>query len=947
MIGGGRLHDRRGRASGRPSKARRRGRRRRRRRARRGSPGPRCRARRPAGRGGARRDGGWPSRRAPSMGGSSRVPPSGGGGGGGGCAAARPRIGGRPADVLRTRAARGGRPSARGRGSRGGRASLTGQVVPGDREDRVRPRLGPARISRESAVHGPVRAAGPDVGQLVGQVVGHARALGRARSSACAGPPGGRAPPRRARRGRRPPRARPAAPPSSRTRSQSSSATRLGPVATGRLTPRAAGTGRRRRGSGRPRRRRRRTRAAPPAAAALARRARASPGAPSRPRSGTDGSRRCGWLSAVAAAAPSAPPLGCAGAGGGGGAGGAGAARRPPRRRRAAPLLADARRPRARAGAAAASAARSRRGATAAPWAAWRRPRRAPRGGRPGSRGRARRGSRAAGPTRRRAPAARPGEAQVLAAGGDVARAEHHQQAGGLAQAQRRAGRRGARDPAGGSPAARSHRPISASSPPLRDEVVRLPGGDPRDLLVAARAGAVGEHPRHVPRPARRPDRGLVERRPAAAAVARAPELLERGEALPAVGLVGVPPQRAQPLAGGHPQAVEHAARARRRAARGAGPAAPAGPWPRRARAAGRAPSCRRRATRPLSAHHGTAAERIDAGGDPLDQLLDGHVGARGLDPLLHQVHRQQGGVGLAPAAVGQPGGDQPRRGGRVDQLGRVALAVGQQARPPWPACRARPPSGGPATRPSGLYQPSPKTSWLVWTPIGSPAGRNSTDTASLSGAGRITRPRRCTKTRSEVVGARCITTAARVSSQPSVSRSALQRTSMRSEREVEEHPLQLARRGLARHRGGAHPALGELLGQRVGLGDGRRVGDAGQLEGLEVLHPDVGAGAVPAGPVEGAAEAGLVEVAAHPGDVGEVEGALDAQRAQRAEDAALDGRHPVEGRGDRAEDLLDVPGRGGAGGGEADDDRVARPGRAACASGRRAWRGPRRRSGA
>ena len=72
-----------------------------------------------------------------------------------------------------------------------------------------------------------------------------------------------------------------------------------------------------------------------------------------------------------------------------------------------------------------------------------------------------------------------------------------------------------------------------------------------------------------------------------------------------------------------------------------------------------------------------------------------------------------------------------------------------------------------------------PKRSWLVCTPMGSPAGRNSTDTASFSGAGRITRPSRCTTTRSLVVGARCITTDARVSSQPSVSRSALHSTSI------------------------------------------------------------------------------------------------------------------------------------------------------------------------
>ena len=95
---------------------------------------------------------------------------------------------------------------------------------------------------------------------------------------------------------------------------------------------------------------------------------------------------------------------------------------------------------------------------------------------------------------------------------------------------------------------------------------------------------------------------------------------------------------------------------------------------------------------------------------------------------------------------------------------------------------------------------------------------------------------------------------------------------------------------------------------------------------GPKVLGPDVGAGLVPQRPVQRAPEARLVEVAAHPHDVREVDGTLDAEAAKRSEDAALDRLEPVEGRGHRAEHLLHVAGGGGGRRGEAGERRVLRP---------------------
>ncbi len=193
------------------------------------------------------------------------------------------------------------------------------------------------------------------------------------------------------------------------------------------------------------------------------------------------------------------------------------------------------------------------------------------------------------------------------------------------------------------------------------------------------------------------------------------------------------------------------------------------------------APSWRRRATSPLSAHHGTAA----SGSTPA--VTSSMSSSTVTSWAAASTHSSMSVTGSsAGSASRQPPSTSPAaiRPGAAAGLTSLAEPPFWSARS-CAACASfprSPVSGGPATRPSGLYQPRPKTSWLVCTPIGSPTGRNSTDTASLSGAGRITRPRRCTKTRSEVVGARCMTTEARVSSHPSVSRSALQRTSMRSE---------------------------------------------------------------------------------------------------------------------------------------------------------------------
>ena len=204
-----------------------------------------------------------------------------------------------------------------------------------------------------------------------------------------------------------------------------------------------------------------------------------------------------------------------------------------------------------------------------------------------------------------------------------------------------------------------------------------LPGGDPRDLLVAPGPGAVGEPAGDVPRPARSPGGGLVEGRPAPAPVARAPELLQRRQPLPVPRLVGVPPQRPQPLARGHPQPVEHlAGHAVGQGApqvglheQGCGPGAPE----RLVGAVVQAPG-----HEPGEGPPGDRGKGIHTARDAVEQLVHRDVRGGGLDPLLHERVRQQRRIRLAPSAVGQPGGDQPRGGGRVDQLGRLALALGQ-----------------------------------------------------------------------------------------------------------------------------------------------------------------------------------------------------------------------------------------------------------------------------
>ena len=58
------------------------------------------------------------------------------------------------------------------------------------------------------------------------------------------------------------------------------------------------------------------------------------------------------------------------------------------------------------------------------------------------------------------------------------------------------------------------------------------------------------------------------------------------------------------------------------------------------------APSCRRRATRPLSAHQGTAASGSIPTGDEVDAARPRSRRRRRLDPLLHERDRQQRGVG-------------------------------------------------------------------------------------------------------------------------------------------------------------------------------------------------------------------------------------------------------------------------------------------------------------
>ncbi len=190
-------------------------------------------------------------------------------------------------------------------------------------------------------------------------------------------------------------------------------------------------------------------------------------------------------------------------------------------------------------------------------------------------------------------------------------------------------------------------------------------------------------------------------------------------------------------------------------------------------------PSCRRRATRPLSAHQGTAAS------GSMPELMMSISSSTVTSAPAAWTHSSMRLIGSsAGSAARQPPSARPAAISPGAAAGFTSFAASPSFSARSAAALASlprsPPSGGPATRPRGLYQPSPNTSWLVCTPICSPAGRNSTDTASFSGAGRMTRPRRCTKTRSEVVGARCITTEARVSSQPSVSRSALHSTSMR-----------------------------------------------------------------------------------------------------------------------------------------------------------------------
>ena len=184
------------------------------------------------------------------------------------------------------------------------------------------------------------------------------------------------------------------------------------------------------------------------------------------------------------------------------------------------------------------------------------------------------------------------------------------------------------------------------------------------------------------------------------------------------------------------------------------------------------------RATTPDSAHHACAPR----GSNP--PVTFSATSAHPVSTAAASTHSSITPTGMSPGSASR----HPPSAKPFTSALALARGLTRLARPPscsastaaaWANLPRSPPSGGPATRPSGLYQPSPNRSCEVCTPMGSPAGRNSTDTASFSGAGRMTRPRRCTNTRSLVVGARCITTAARVSSQPSVSRSALHSTSM------------------------------------------------------------------------------------------------------------------------------------------------------------------------
>ena len=390
---------------------------------------------------------------------------------------------------------------------------------------------------------------GDPVAQLVGQAGAgrRARALRRRR-------PGARARPRRARR------------------------RRVGLLAAPPCAPRACGPA--------PRARRRRP--------AIDRRGRSRLGGP---RGGAGGAPS----DAVAGARAPAPAAAAAGAGR--------SPRRPARasRRRAAPRRGAGRASALAAGAPSGPALRRRRRRRRRRTGAWRRPRRRPGGAArprrppraPGSRGkrarsafqarrrqqglrlhrahrgpqrpagvrrsrgRARRGARAAAAHPPAAAAARPARRRCsLRAGTSPGPSITSSRAAWPSRSARLAVLGRGTGSGGGSPAARSQMPDerqlaavarSGGAPPRRRSARppgcgpgRVPSASPRDTSQA-QLGAQ--------------ERGLVERRPAAAAVARAPELLERRQPLPAAGLVGVPPQRPQPLARGHAQAVEHLAR--------------------------------------------------------------------------------------------------------------------------------------------------------------------------------------------------------------------------------------------------------------------------------------------------------------------------------------------------------------------------------------------------
>ena len=354
-------------------------------------------------------------------------------------------------------------------------------------------------------------------------------------------------------------------------------------------------------------------------------------------------------------------------------------------------------------------------------------------------------------------------QAQVLAADGHVARAEDHQQAGGLAEAQRR-GLGGRRPDRAG--AARRRAARARSGPGRRRS--RSGGGPPRRRCGrppgSARGGccrrgcARRPMPSWAPRPRPRPA-------PTSAGggrwSGRAARAWPAGPIEPLVACHQSARRRSRAVMRRRSSTLRGTSSgiARRRSgctssavaqARQRGWSSPS--WAPGDQAAERPP--------------GDRGRRIDPRGDAVDQL--GAVtssAAAWTHSSIRVAGSSDGSAGRQPPSA-RPAAIAPARR-RVDQLGRVALAGREQRRRlgELAALAALGRAGHAAER----LVPAEPEDLMARLDAHRVAGREELDRDGLLvGAGRMTRPSRCTKTRSEVVGARCITTAARVSSQPS-----------------------------------------------------------------------------------------------------------------------------------------------------------------------------------